>query len=164
MKAEVVARLRQLERRGLLRPEQVVEDARRNPDGPLYSHFTWDDDLAAAQWRMAQARQLIRSITVEVTTTISQVTVENYLPDPTARNRYVTVESARHHDPLRSEILLDELARALGVMRRASAIAQALDFGEGGEACVLAWEAWSAEVRSRLGDDDGDGDADVAVA
>ena len=48
---------------GLLRAEDVVETA-RHPDNPLHTYFTWDDSAAADQWRLMQARQLIRKVIV----------------------------------------------------------------------------------------------------
>ena len=48
---------------GLLVAEEVVEAA-RDPKNPLHRHFNWEDTSAAHQWRLAQARALIRQITV----------------------------------------------------------------------------------------------------
>jgi hypothetical protein len=48
---------------GLLRAVDVVEEA-RHPASPLHEYFQWDDSLAAHQWRLQQARQMIR-VTVE---------------------------------------------------------------------------------------------------
>jgi hypothetical protein len=48
---------------GLLRPADVIAEA-SHPDSPLHGYFQWDDGLAAHQWRLQQARQLIR-VTVE---------------------------------------------------------------------------------------------------
>lgn len=48
---------------GLLRPSDVVEEA-SNPRHPLHSRFTWEDDEAARQYRLWQARQLISSVKV----------------------------------------------------------------------------------------------------
>lgn len=44
---------------GLLRAEDVVEFA-RNPQTALHSCFTWDDDEAARQFRLWQARRVIK--------------------------------------------------------------------------------------------------------
>jgi hypothetical protein len=49
---------------GVLVPEAVVEAARPEAS-PLHSRFTWDDSEAAHQYRIWQARQLIR-VTVEI--------------------------------------------------------------------------------------------------
>ncbi len=45
--------------RGLLTPEAVVAFARPK-SSPLHSRFTWDDTIAASQYRLWEARQLIR--------------------------------------------------------------------------------------------------------
>lgn len=52
------------ETNGVLTPEAVVDDARPD-DAPLHSHFEWDDALAGEQYRLVQARHLIRTVTVE---------------------------------------------------------------------------------------------------
>lgn len=44
---------------GVLKPEDVVAFA-RNPKTALHSWFTWDDSAAAAEYRLWQARQVIR--------------------------------------------------------------------------------------------------------
>lgn len=44
---------------GLLRPEDVVAAARLKAS-PLHDQFEWDDNAAAVQYRLWQARQLIR--------------------------------------------------------------------------------------------------------
>lgn len=46
-------------RHGVLRAEDVVEFA-RNPKTALHSAFTWDDGAAAREWRLLQARNIIR--------------------------------------------------------------------------------------------------------
>lgn len=48
---------------GLLKPEDVVEEARQ-PSSPLHSQFTWDNSEAAHHWRLFQARNLIRVVVV----------------------------------------------------------------------------------------------------
>ena len=44
---------------GVLKPEDVVECA-RDEENVLHSQFTWDDGAAAEQYRLWEARQLIR--------------------------------------------------------------------------------------------------------
>src|SRR5215469_5515055 len=44
---------------GTLLPEQVVEAARKK-NSPLHASFEWDNTAAAQQWRLHQARQLLR--------------------------------------------------------------------------------------------------------
>lgn len=44
---------------GVLRAEDVVDSA-RNEKSPLHNRFTWDDTEAARQWRLEEARRIIR--------------------------------------------------------------------------------------------------------
>jgi hypothetical protein len=44
----------------VLKPEDVVEAARPKTS-PLHDRFTWDDNVAAEQYRLWEARQLIRT-------------------------------------------------------------------------------------------------------
>ena len=62
----IVAELETIRRNagGVLRPEDVVSFA-ADPDTELHSRFEWDDTEAAQQYRLWQARQLIR-VTVTV--------------------------------------------------------------------------------------------------
>lgn len=55
----------QSENGGILQPETVVMEA-RNPKSPLHSKFEWDDTDAAHEFRLLQARNLIRVIVHKV--------------------------------------------------------------------------------------------------
>lgn len=50
--------------KGLLKPRDVVEFA-KDPQTALHNHFLWDNSKAAHQYRLWQARQIIR-ITVTI--------------------------------------------------------------------------------------------------
>ena len=50
---------------GRLAPAQVVSAA-RSPDSPLHGEFEWDDDVAAEQYRLAQAGALIRRVKLHI--------------------------------------------------------------------------------------------------
>ena len=60
---EIVTELKKLsvESGGILTAEAVVEAA-SNPDSVLHSQFMWNDSEAAHQYRLWQARQLIRVV------------------------------------------------------------------------------------------------------
>jgi predicted transcriptional regulator len=47
---------------------QTVLDANRAEDTPLHNEFEWDDDIAAENYRLHQAGQLIRMLCVKPTT------------------------------------------------------------------------------------------------
>jgi hypothetical protein len=66
--SETLAELLKLRKNGLLTPEVVV-NAAEPVSSPLHPHFEWDDSKAGHQYRLEQARQLIR---VQVTV------LENY--------------------------------------------------------------------------------------
>lgn len=55
---EELERIR-LQNGGILRPEDVVKEA-KSPSSPLHPKFNWDDSSAAHAWRLEQARHLIR--------------------------------------------------------------------------------------------------------
>jgi hypothetical protein len=54
--------IHEIERRngGRVRARDVVEWARAHPDSALHSRLEWDDTRAGEQWRLVQARRLLR--------------------------------------------------------------------------------------------------------
>lgn len=44
----------------------LVVEAARSPASAMHRYFEWDDSAAAQQWRLSQARSLIRSIHVKI--------------------------------------------------------------------------------------------------
>ncbi len=58
---DALAELR--EKHGVLQTETVLMDARRKRS-KLHAAFEWDDEIAGHEFRLIQARQLIRSIVV----------------------------------------------------------------------------------------------------
>jgi hypothetical protein len=59
--------LRGLEAKGLLYASAVVKAAKPKRS-PIHHRFDWDDTTAADSWRLEQARKLIVSVRVEITT------------------------------------------------------------------------------------------------
>ena len=86
---------------GILRPADIVAYA-RDENTALHSRFEWDDDAAAVQYRLEQARRIVR-YTVTV------------LPNHNKSvNAYVSLTSDRQNgDSYRhiSDVLVDPLAR-----------------------------------------------------
>lgn len=65
-KSILVQELKKLEiRDGLIDPKAVVREATPK-DSPLHEAFEWEDNLAAEQWRLYQARSLVNSVSVEI--------------------------------------------------------------------------------------------------
>lgn len=77
---EHVESLRQ--RYGLVTPPVVVEDAKSDLS-PLHPAFEWDDSEAAHQYRLEQARGMLRSI---------EVVVQLTRPDPQPIRAFVVVK------------------------------------------------------------------------
>lgn len=51
-------------RSATLNPRKVVDWAEKNPESALYHEFEWDDSKAAREYRLIQARELIKTIVV----------------------------------------------------------------------------------------------------
>ena len=117
--------LASIERDGKLTPAEVI-DAARDPDSPGHRVFEWDDDKAAHQHRLEQARQLLaRRVVIE--TESYQVTVPRYVRDPEAtagEQSYVNVRSINDAD-LRHQILASEFSRVAQMLSRTRELAKA---------------------------------------
>jgi len=79
---QAIAELKALEDgRGRLTPEQVVEAA-RPAESALHACFTWNNSEAAERWRIEEARELIRSVRIEVTVEDRPIRSIAYVRDP----------------------------------------------------------------------------------
>lgn len=98
---KVADAIRSVAEDGIIAPEKVVLAAKPK-NSPLHDFFDWDDGDAAFQWRLHQARNLIR-VVVEV----------EELPDKTFRDVrvFVSLSSDRNKDGgyrIMAEVLTDE--------------------------------------------------------
>lgn len=137
--SNVIARMRKLhaENGGILTPDIVVQDA-SDETSPLHTYFEWDDAEAAVKWRRAQARDLIRSIRVEVEYEDVHIKTIGYIQDPdkdTNVQGYVPVAILRSDKDRARRALEQELNRAESAMHRAYDVAHAL--GLSGEVELL---------------------------
>jgi hypothetical protein len=126
----IAARLEKLAKLngGRITPDAVVRDA-KDIKSPLHDQFTWDDAEAAQQWRLEQARQLIRSVRVEIQTQTRTVSTVRYVRDPSAGEQqgYVEVSKLRTERDLARDALKHELRVALAWADRAHKLAEVLD-------------------------------------
>lgn len=134
MQNEVTDALRALadQNNGRLTPDLVVEAA-RNSQSPLHRCFTWDLKQAAHERWLYQARELIRSIRVEVTTTEFKVRVPAFIRDPAAAagvQGYVSLDRLRTDEDLSREAVVAEFMVASAALERAKAVAKALGMSE----------------------------------
>lgn len=113
---------------GVLTPDGVVKDA-RDPKSPLHEHFTWDDSLAAHQYRLDQARTLIRIIHYEVTIETRTFRVPTYARDPRVgsdEQGYCAVAELRDDKAAAVAALRYEFDRAIAQLDRMETIAYGL--------------------------------------
>lgn len=114
--------------RGRLTPEIVVDSA-RHEESPLHDEFDWDDGVAAHQWRIEQARRLIRSVKVSVVTETTTIRCVTYVRDPAAgvkEQGYIRTMRAVD-EQLGDEVLAYEMGRLLALTSRVVDIAEALE-------------------------------------
>jgi hypothetical protein len=111
-------------RSGKLTPEMVI-DAAADKNSPLHECFTWDNSEAAAKWRIEEARELIRSVRIEVQVEERTIRSVAYVHDP--RNEqgdsgYVGVIRLKKVDAC--DVMLNELSAVCGYIQRAIEIAE----------------------------------------
>jgi hypothetical protein len=114
---------------GVLRPRDVVEDA-RDPSSPLHAHFKWDVAEAAYEHWLDTARTLIASVKVNIITQTIALRAPAYVRDPTLPGReqgYRPTASVRNDRDLALEVLSAEVHNILSALRRAKNVATALN-------------------------------------
>lgn len=117
-----------LRNNGVLTPEAVVADA-ASKSSPLHSEFEWNDKRAAHQYRLDQARELIRKVTVEIRTTTRTVCVPRYVRDQTVDPRdqgYAPVAEVKDEISVARETLAYEFRRAVSLLERTADIASVI--------------------------------------
>lgn len=100
--------------------EQIVE-ASTPETHPLHSQFEWDDTLAGHQWRLKQARTLLR-VTVYIRKSDDgrvRIPVFTSLPSDRGSNGYRPTSEVRADESMSLERDLDVLRRCEAILSRA---------------------------------------------
>ena len=71
-------------------PEQIVEAA-KDEKSELHKCFTWDDTVAAENWRKHQARVLVAQLVVKTETSDSEPVSVRVIASTSVRNEYKPV-------------------------------------------------------------------------
>lgn len=71
-------------------PEQIVEAA-KDEKSELHKCFTWDDTVAAENWRKHQARVLVAQLVVKTETSDSEPVSVRVIASTSSRNEYKPV-------------------------------------------------------------------------
>lgn len=100
---------------GIINPPDVVAAA-RSPKSPLHSKFTWDDTEAAEQYRLWQARQLIRVVVTLVPQTEKHERVWVSLTTDRGQSGYRALVDVLSDQDMRSQ-LLEEAKAEFAVFR-----------------------------------------------
>jgi len=122
LEERVINELEDLEKRdGVLYPERVVEFA-QNPDSALHGKFCWDDTEAAKQYRMYQARQIIRVTVrmVQIPEHLEPVEIRAFVSLPDDRKAgggYRSIAKVIGDGDLRRQ-LLESAKEELAIFRR----------------------------------------------
>ncbi len=122
-----------LTQQGGLTPAAVVDAARRS-DSPLHAGFEWDDSIAAEQYRLDQARYLIRMIViVEDRESVPIRAFVNVKTPDERKPLYLDTQTVLGTENLR-ELALEHARMELGAFRRKyasylefAAVLQAID-------------------------------------
>lgn len=109
--------LEDIERRdGRVTPEAVVDEARK-PSSVLHPAFEWDDRVAAEQYRLQQARYILRHIVVREVAPEAPMPVRAFVVADTQDNDdeergrgYVHIRTAMSDPALRDAVLAKALA------------------------------------------------------
>lgn len=131
--------------------EQYVEEA-RDPASPLHDTLEWDDAKAGEQWRINQARAVIRSIRVEVETLETTVFARAFVRDPDlppSQGGYVETMHIKNDRDRKREVIRRYLSLIEANIFQLRALAQAFGLDPEVEAMLAATLA----ARGHLDDD-----------
>lgn len=105
----IKAELATLTADGLIKPSEVIEFA-KNPETALHGCFEWDDTEAAHQYRLQQARQILR-VYVEVVPAASAEPVRAFVSLTSDRTKegggYRVITDVMSDESLRRQMLND---------------------------------------------------------
>lgn len=71
-------------------PEQIVEAA-KDENSELHKCFTWDDTIAAENWRKHQARMIVAQLVIRTETSDNEPVAVRVISSTTRRNEYKPV-------------------------------------------------------------------------
>lgn len=131
----------------------TVVDRARSVDSPIHSEFTWDDHTAAEQWRLEEARYLVRAIevvydqaetkAVRAYESIPVRTATDDSPTPVTRT-YQHIEDVLADPVARSELLTRAMREAAAWRRRYATLQELAQVHAAIDAAVLTNQADAA--------------------
>lgn len=129
MRREIVAAIAALENNdGQISPVQIV-NAARDPSSVLHDEFEWNDSLAAANFRLDQARALLRRVEVHIIVHRREIAVPVYVRDPamiSGVQGYRSIVKIKTESDMAQEAVEREVAAVLSRLARLKNVAEAL--------------------------------------
>lgn len=134
---------------------QEVVDAARALESPLHEHFEWDDSAAAEQWRLDQARALIRvTVTVIKAKNKAPMTVHAFWSLTPDRRKpgggYRAVEKIMASRLLRKQLLADALAELEAIRSKYAMLSELADIFEEVDKLAKRKEVKTAKPKRQL--------------
>jgi hypothetical protein len=131
-KAEIHSALVALDAKGKLTPTAVVTLA-RNKNSPLHSLFDWNDKMAAAKYRLAQARTIITSFQIRTSTNRLTIHINEFVENPLKASNeqgYVSIQAMVSDEHMAREFIEEQLTIARNYVNKTRAYAELLGFTE----------------------------------
>ena len=116
--------------RGELTPEDILADAKHD-NSPLHSFFEWSDSAAAQQYRLQQARGLIRSVVavyVQPDRPAIRTRAYVHVARPGDEPHYREASHAMSQKSTRDDVLKRALGELIGWQRRYSELLEFAEF------------------------------------
>lgn len=136
----------------VLLPDAIVAAAKKK-DSVLHPLFEWNDSKAAHAHRIDQARALVRTIKIDITTETTTVQTVAYIRNPDAEPEdqgYVSVMRLLREPDRARAALVAEFSRAAAALRRARELAIAFDMAGELDALTESIELVRTKVEARV--------------
>ena len=109
LKEYLESTLGQLEKqKGMILPKDLVDIA-RHEDSPIHEMFEWDDSKAAQEYRLQQARQMIREVRVEIEGKTTQAYYNVKVQEREPSQGYVSVTRILADEQMSQSLIKDAL-------------------------------------------------------
>lgn len=108
---------------GQVSPQDLVAES-KGSDAVLHPYFEWSQRKAADEFRLLQARRLMRSLVVvyaerpDSPTRAYEISVKKDRKDPVSRTIYVTSESAMKSPEVRDRLITEAIRAMMEFKRR----------------------------------------------
>jgi DNA-directed RNA polymerase subunit L len=127
---------------------RAVFEAARSPNSVLHSEFEWDGEAAILELGLQRASELIRVIKIEVVVDSHKIVAPYYInhPSDSKNGVYVPLAGVKDDATIKQGVLINEVSRIESAIKRARAIAGALDLENEFDAMMSSVN----NIRSRL--------------